>query len=92
MRIRTFICDNCKDANICKTGKYKNLFTGQDHPIATDNVFEAFEMFSKTSGEGVKYTNTEYLNIPNKVIMLYKIIANKLNEKRKKDLENKVSK
>lgn len=48
-------------------------------------------MYSKVTGEGVKFSNTEYNNQPNKVIILQKVIANKLNEKRKIELESKIN-
>lgn len=79
------VCGRCKDESICKISKYKNLFTKLDHPVSTSNVDDAFIMLSKTNGEGVVFSDTEYRNYPNKVVVIYKQIkqiwADKQNKK-----------
>lgn len=83
------ICRNCKDESICKILGYINLYTKSEHRVATDNVFEAIEMYSKTSGESIVYSNTEYLEQPYRVIQIYKVFAHEMAEKRKREMESK---
>ena len=85
------ICSDCEDYELCKLGNYKNLLINQDHPVSTDNVFEAIAKVSKKDGEGVTFDDERYMSFPNKVRMLYKIAANAIAKKRQKELEKKAN-
>lgn len=81
------VCSKCKDFSICEKGNFKNLISGRDHPIVSDSIIEALTMFSKKDAESVVYSNTEYNNTPNKVLVLNRIITNQIHVNRKKALE-----
>lgn len=83
------ICSDCKDYELCKLGEYRNLLSGHEHPVVTDNVIEAQQLYSKIHGEGVMVTDYRYNDYPNKVKMIYKKYADAVAKKKIADLKNK---
>lgn len=81
------ICEKCCDYDICKLGNFKNIYSGIEHPIFTDNVADAIRLYSKASGESVVFSERDYLNKPHKVIELYRSLTNLRALKKKRDLE-----
>lgn len=68
--------------------KYRNVLSGLEHPVFTDNVIEAKEMWSDSEGCNVVYEDSSFRKKPARVVQLYKIFANRVAINRKKKLDN----
>lgn len=87
LNIQTFICGRCKDFTICQKNNYINLLDGTPHPKVTQNVYEAYKLLNDTRSK-ITLSQSEKINLPNKVYKLFISLSNHINTKEKKAMEN----